>query len=166
LDQATIGPALVNCSHPGALLPTDGAHSIPRIIAALIRIGVPDSKIENRGNAVIAIKPLEGDERDTLVILIEHLLKDTDLKVRLNGKTTVEICHPELSKVHALKKLLGAATQGSKITFVGDELDKGNDQDIMQLTAGQGAIRCLRVRNPTKTAFFISTLIAQIQVND
>jgi 2-phospho-L-lactate transferase/gluconeogenesis factor (CofD/UPF0052 family) len=156
---------LIGCNHPDLLLPIKGKYCIDNIVAELERVGIPKSKIECRGNAIIAIRPIKLDEREILLNLIKHILRDSELGVYEVGRTTVEICRPSLSKVWALIDLQGLLASSHTITYVGDELRYGNDTGVGEFARRQNGVRCLEVANPAKTAFFISTLIGCVTKN-
>ena len=139
-----------------------------KIIDALVENGIPLSKIENRGDAIISIKPIDNEYRQIVKNMIENILSSDAyggvLQVKITGRTTVEIHHPNLSKRDALVHVV-ASENISKITYVGDELDSGNDSDVGQLAfikrpnaQGLCTVGCLKVTNPVKTAFFLLTL--------
>jgi 2-phospho-L-lactate transferase/gluconeogenesis factor (CofD/UPF0052 family) len=160
-----VHPELVACIWPDALLPTTGFHSVGAILANLKRAGIPPCKLENRGNALIAIKPVAQEDRHAVIAQIQTVIADSGLQVRKCGRTTVEICRPTLSKSCAVKYLRASLPQPLVITYVGDELDKGNDRDIKNFASEDTAVRCLHVESPAETAFFISTLIAYLTTN-
>lgn len=153
------------CVSPEALLPTEGSHGISAIINSLLRAGLPASSIENRGGALIAIKPAVDENRRALICLIRHLISGSDLLVRETGTTTVEICKPALSKAHALKALFSEMRPTLTVTYVGDELASGNDRDISLLEASNSRLKCLPVEGPAETAFFLQTLIEYLDEN-
>jgi 2-phospho-L-lactate transferase/gluconeogenesis factor (CofD/UPF0052 family) len=155
----------VRCIYPDALLPASGAYAVERVIEGLLRAGLPFSSIENRGNALIAIKPVAPDDRSAVVSLVRHILAGSDLQVRSSGKTTIEICKPTLSKVWSVRSLFDRFDETLKLTYVGDECASGNDHDIETLTRAHSESRCLRVRSPTETAFFIHALITHLRSN-
>ena len=151
------------CVSPDALLPETGPFSADGLITGLTRAGVAATKIDNRGNAVIAIKPVEPAQREALMSLVRHLLRGSDLQVRACGTTTIEIRKPTLSKTSALRHLCEVSVGPPRITYVGDELDEGNDRDVRDFARAQGNVRCLHVASLAETAFFIATLIDHLQ---
>jgi 2-phospho-L-lactate transferase/gluconeogenesis factor (CofD/UPF0052 family) len=155
----------VRCIHPEALLPTSGVHCVERIIEALLRAGIPLASMENRGNALIAIKPVAPNDRPAIMSLVRHILAGSDLQVRNTGKTTIEICKPNLSKIWSVRSIFGRFQGSLKMTYVGDECVSGNDHDVETLTKERPGSRCLRVKNPTETAFFICSLITHLTSN-
>jgi 2-phospho-L-lactate transferase/gluconeogenesis factor (CofD/UPF0052 family) len=150
------------CVSPQTMLPASGPHSAREIIDALIRAGIPASKIDNRGGAVIAIKPVAREDRRAVISLARSLILGSDLEVREAGTTTIEIRHPRLTKVDALR-LLRTERKPSTITYVGDECESGNDHDIAKLSLADAGLRCLRVNHPAITAFFIATLLSHLR---
>lgn len=123
----------------------------------LVKAGIPPSKIDNRGNAIISIKPIDPEYRNLVLSLIRYVVRGTNLEVRPAGRTTIEICKARLSKIFAIKHV--QATELTRcITYVGDELNAGNDADVQVLSETMQGIKCLRVSNPTQTAFFTTVL--------
>jgi 2-phospho-L-lactate transferase/gluconeogenesis factor (CofD/UPF0052 family) len=164
-EKEANNPALIQCIWPDALLPTAGPHSVDNIINNLLGAGIPACKIHNRGNAVIAIRPVDHGSRQTLMGVVQRILGGSSLEVRERGTTTIEICRPELSKAWALMHLRASSPVSPRITYVGDECESGNDRDIEQLASKETGVNCLRVDSPAKTAFFISTLITYLTEN-
>lgn len=148
----------VRCIAPDVLLPDLGPLSVDSIIAALRRAGIPNAKLQNRGAALVAIRPLDRACRAALASLLAHTICDSSVHVRCSGQSSVEICRPALSKALALKNLLASSPTSRRITYVGDEFDFGNDSDIARLASEDERVGCLRVSGPAETAFFIATL--------
>lgn len=165
-DAKSNPPKLRKCIWAEAALPTTGPYCPTRVIESLLRVGVPLSKIDNRGNALIAIKPISADYRHALFSLVQHILRGSKLKVRESGKTTIEIYNSGLSKVCALKHLHTTSPTPLRITYVGDELESGNDRDIRELETAARNVKCLHVSSPAKTAFFVSTLLTRLNSHD
>jgi 2-phospho-L-lactate transferase/gluconeogenesis factor (CofD/UPF0052 family) len=154
---------LVQCVCEEALLPTTGPHSVQRIIDELTHGGIPREKIENRGNALIAIKPIEPAHRPALVSFVRNLLYGSDLEVRESGRTTVEIHNRALSKLSVLTHLSAGPNKPATITYVGDECECGNDHAIALLAKENSRVRCLPVTGPADTAFFIHALTSLLR---
>ena len=95
----------LRCVAPEAELPTEGPNRATEIVLKLREIGIASEKIHHRGNALIAVKPIEPNRREELTVQIRHALRDSSLQARQVGKTTIEICKPELSKLFALKHI-------------------------------------------------------------
>jgi hypothetical protein len=150
------------CTSLEVLLPTAGPHSTATIIESLQRVGVSAAKIDNRGDALIAIKPVEQEERRALIGFIRYLVDGSNLLARECGRTTVEICRTTLSKNHTLKHLRDNYPTLQIVTYIGDEFDSGNDRDIEELAAQETGVKCLRVRDPAETGFFIRSLLAHL----
>lgn len=151
---------LVRCVSPESALPSSGPRSAAKIIEALTRAGVPASKIHNRGNAVVAIRPIDREHRGALICLAHSIVYGSDLEVRECGRSTVEIRKPTLSKLPTLKCL---CTGGDcPITYVSDEYECSNEREVHRFAAENEGLRCLKVGGPPKTAFFIATLLAHL----
>jgi hypothetical protein len=156
----------MRCVWPAALLSGDGPNEPIRIVSALLRAGIPRGHVEIRGDAVIAIKPVEKSYRRAIICLVRHVISGSNLIMRERGTTTIEICRPVLSKSYALKQMCDRSPASWSITYVGDELESGNDYDIARLVGEEPRLRCLHVDSPAKTAFFITTLIERLQPHD
>ena len=157
-DAQSVGITANECVAPSVLLTADRCASVRQILNCLSRVGIAASLVENRGDAVIAIKPIDAEKRPVVVSLVRFLMLSFGLEVRETGRTTVEIRHPKLSKSFALRRL-NTLNPGRNITYVGDECESGNDSDVATLASEHTGLRCLRVKNPAHTALFISTLL-------
>ncbi|MDY6948700.1 MAG: hypothetical protein SXG53_23610, partial [Pseudomonadota bacterium] len=153
----------VRCLAPDVLLNAIHNTDAGAIIDSLRRAGIPNSKIENRGDAIIAIRPIDPDQRHAVVCLARSIVEGHGLEVREAGRTTVEIRRPDLSKVPALRHMWATQPHLFKLTYVGDECDAGNDQDVAALANDHAGLKCLHVNSPAHTAFFIATLIARLK---
>lgn len=162
LDQSDDGPAthLQRCANNDMLIPFA---DITGIISALKDAGIPLSKIENRGSAIVSIKPIDPEYRPIVQNLVSIIVdKYWNYVVRSAGRTTIEICHPELSKLDAIEYIF-EHNKPKTITYVGDELDSGNDAVVRKLAEHTPGLKCLHVPDPVTTAFFIMTLTATIK---
>lgn len=148
----------VQCVYPAALIDTVGAMSADRIIALLQQSGIPRSKIENRGGAMITIKPIDEEYRPLTLKLVELMLNGSKLVIRSAGRTTIEIVKPELNKSHAVQFEIHENRRHS-IAYVGDELvPGGNDYPVLAQKEAH-CITPIAVKNPAKTAVFLITLL-------
>lgn len=136
----------------------DESNKLPRtahiVMSTLNENGIPMSKMENRGDAMIAIKPVDENYRDCIINLARLLLKDDDLHVRAAGRSTVEIVSAKLSKASAIKYILDSSPNG-KVTYIGDELDSGNDNPVLVMSETNPNLICMHVSSPAKTALFL-----------
>lgn len=150
----------VECVDRSCLLPLD-----PAVIVDILQSkGLPPSKIQNRGDAMIAIKPIDETYRECVKNLIILSLKntadskvdskDSPIDVRVAGRSTIEIASVNLSKASAIKYIL-EKNPTAKITYVGDEFEDGNDSPILELAKQNPSIKCLSVSSPTKSAMFL-----------
>jgi 2-phospho-L-lactate transferase/gluconeogenesis factor (CofD/UPF0052 family) len=161
-EAATTTQERLRCIAPEAELPIEGPNRAAEIIRKLQESGVPPAKIHCRGNALIAIKPIEPDRREEFADQVRYALQGSSLIVRQVGRTTIEICKPELSKLFALKHICANHLTPLGITYIGDELDSGNDHDIRRFATNGSGVKCLHVDSPARTAFFITTLLAHL----
>lgn len=150
----------IRCVNPVAAIDNTGAYSAQNIISMLQKNGIPLSKIENRGNVIISIKPIDDEYRPAIQSLVEILLKDTMFQVKMTGRTTIDIMKQLVSKASAVNDVLDHGAMS--ITYVGDELDQGNDLPIAKMDDYR--VKCLRTKDPAMTAFFLSILLI-IQFN-
>jgi hypothetical protein len=159
---------LSECIFPDALFATAGSGNVNEIVQWLQRAGIPARRIDNRDDALIAIKPIEKEHRRAFICLVRYIIRDLiDLEVRESGISTVEIHKKSLSKVHALKYLKQASSTPSlTMTYVGDECFSGNDRDIREFSGVDPTVKCLQVSSLATTSFFLSTLIEYIKEND
>lgn len=136
----------------------DESSKLPRtaqiVMSMLNEHGIPMAKMENRGDAMIAIKPVDENYRDCIVNLAKLLLKDDNIQVRAAGRSTVEIVSAKLSKASAIKHILDSSP-GGKVTYIGDELDNGNDNPVLVLSETNPNLICMHVSSPAKTALFL-----------
>jgi 2-phospho-L-lactate transferase/gluconeogenesis factor (CofD/UPF0052 family) len=145
--------AFIACAAPGAVIKKEGRYGIDALIEAMREVGIPLNKIENRGNVMISIKPIEEEYRKMVLNLVALVLKGSGLIARPTGRTTIDISRPGFSKLDAIKDIEKHAGSGG-ITYIGDELHDGNDQPVTTLPH----VACLNVKTPVTTAFFLTTL--------
>lgn len=141
----------IECVNPSSVFDDT---QVGDIIRSLRRHHVPLSKIENRGNALVTIKPVDEEYRGMVLELVKMAIKGPGIVVRASGRTTIEIARHDLSKVDAIVDLEKTLAP-NYITYVGDELDSGNDSVVR----GMPGVACLHVKNPVQTAFFTQILI-------
>lgn len=146
----------VKCLNPDVAI-TD--RDVEEIRLKLHMGSIPLSKVENRGNAMISIKPIAEEYRDSITLLIAYLIKGSGFIVRPAGRTTIEICNPNLSKATALNYVL--SDKNTRVTYIGDELHHGgNDEPIYDIALNNvDRVKCLKVNSPAQTAFFLKTLV-------
>jgi len=96
---------------------------IEHIYSVIVETGIPAYKIENRNNVVISIKPLEIKEKMEKFEALQALLYAYQIKI--NGKTTIDIMKKNYTKLVIFES---RRFKGKRILYVGDELEKGNDE--------------------------------------
>jgi 2-phospho-L-lactate transferase/gluconeogenesis factor (CofD/UPF0052 family) len=122
---------------------------VSNIIEDLTGIGFPSSKISNRNNASVAIKPVHEEYRKILANILGDIFYD--FKVITSGNTTIEIFNRGINKTIVIEEY-----PSKSITFVGDEnYPGGNDYEI----ARHPAVKFLQVRNANDTYIFLRTLV-------
>ena len=152
----------IQCIDPAAAFESSGALSAQEIRQRLRDHDIPLSKIENRGDAMICIRPIDDEYRASIVSLIKYIFKHTAprLQIRQAGRSTIEIALDTLSKAAAVKFIF-AQNKCKMMTYVGDELYSGNDEPVRELCE-ELPLRCLHVRSPNHTAFFLMALQSKI----
>jgi 2-phospho-L-lactate transferase/gluconeogenesis factor (CofD/UPF0052 family) len=144
-----------------------GRAELSLVMRRLKEAGIPVAKIENRGDTVIAIKPIDREYRDSITRLLELTFLsqygvNESWAVTPTGRTTIEISKAGISKVRAIEELLAASFD--PVVFIGDELDYGNDFCIKELSKKNAQLSCLKVRSPVHTAWLIHTLLDNLNV--
>jgi 2-phospho-L-lactate transferase/gluconeogenesis factor (CofD/UPF0052 family)/hydroxymethylpyrimidine pyrophosphatase-like HAD family hydrolase len=167
-DDDTILNQYVLCTDPASLIKPADAEDL---IEVLINMGIPSSKIENRHNALISIKPIDSEYKDIVRHLVDLVLSNDHIMPASNrnlmasnaGRTTIEIKKPSLDKTASVKHMLTIPGINS-ITFVGDECIFGNDANVKRLAdaAPGGPIKCLQTTGPAMTAFFLTVLTSKL----
>lgn len=122
---------------------------VKTIMNILIECDIPISKVQNRGNAIIAIKPIENEYRKIIAKLIG--LKLPEYEVKINGRSTVEI------NKHGMNKSIFLKTIAGRLTFIGDE-PEGNDAVLRN----NPKVDFLEVKNVNETNMFLRVLEWQI----
>jgi 2-phospho-L-lactate transferase/gluconeogenesis factor (CofD/UPF0052 family)/hydroxymethylpyrimidine pyrophosphatase-like HAD family hydrolase len=134
--------------------------SAEHIISSLCAAGITPAKIENRGNAVISIKPIDAEYRDLICDYINRIiLANSDVAARITGRTTIDISLPSVSKKAAIELLLSELGPDDNLVFVGDEFESGNDKVIADYANSECRLKCLAVKSPTDTALFLIALL-------
>lgn len=129
--------------------------TIQNIFMLLHSVGIGPSKLENRGDVVIAIRPVDPEYRKPLWHLVNMLVEHRfAMEAQMTGRSTIEISRKGLSKKFAVEAVL---RDEPSVTYVGDELDEGNDRVIAALCEDHPGLRCVRVNGPVETAFFLKT---------
>jgi 2-phospho-L-lactate transferase/gluconeogenesis factor (CofD/UPF0052 family) len=149
-------PTFLTCVHPESIIEKEGEHGVDNVISTLVSFGIPKNKIENRGNIVISIKPIDAEYRPIVLSLVNMLLDRSGLVARSAGRTTIDISKPSVSKADAVRYVMRYDNIKS-LTFVGDEFKDGNDAPIADMKDGN--VKCLNVRDPAETAFFLKAVL-------
>lgn len=112
------------------------------------------SKVTLREEACISIKPLTNTERIDLHKFLYKKLKDK-YEVRKTGKTTIDINKSINNKLLAFNDI--AKGQESRIFYVGDELEHGNDSVVKEYK-GNKEVHFISVNNPRYTQTFLRSI--------
>ena len=141
------------CLNPHLLLNDEIIDVLVQKIASL---GIHSAKIRVRGNAMVSIKPLDPEYRQSVMVGLRFLLQDYEwyeqLKIRITGRTTIDISNVGLDKQSALYDESFLKLNSSQITYLGDELTRGNDE-CMKTKA-----KCLNVNSLADTNAFLRLL--------
>lgn len=154
----------IECIAPDLTFPETGDQSAAAIISRLQNAGIPRVKIENRGDVMISIRPIDPEYRTIVANYIKwHLIlgyeAEHGITVRPAGRSTIEICSNKLSKSFALNRIL-ADTDEVTVTYVGDELYNGNDEPIRQIASIEPRVQFLNVKSIAHTAVFLRAVIS------
>lgn len=130
-----------------------------QLISDLRLGGIPTTKIENRGDVMLAIKPIDPEYREITRQLVVRILANTGLLVKSAGRTSIEIANKYVTKEAAVKHMLSTLDPGENLVFVGDEFKEGgNDYCIKLLSREDSRVQCLPVKSPSDTAMFFMAL--------
>jgi 2-phospho-L-lactate transferase/gluconeogenesis factor (CofD/UPF0052 family) len=120
---------------------------IDKIMETLENVGINLSKIQNRNDAIISIKPIDPEYRATMVLFIRSLFPL--LFVRASGRTTIDISKG------ASKTIILPCIPSGRITALGDESMLGGNDHSLSI---HSRIDFIPVKNPRDTNVFLSTL--------
>jgi 2-phospho-L-lactate transferase/gluconeogenesis factor (CofD/UPF0052 family) len=124
------------------------------IFEILNSLHINRSKIHNRNNCTISIKPIDAEYRPSLCMLInEHLPKN--LIARITGKTTIDITNINFNKNVPMDFLI-EKEDIKNIVYLGDEYNEnGNDHPLYI----RDDIKFLKIKSVKETAVFLTTLL-------
>jgi hypothetical protein len=181
-DRDDVGFSFVKCVEPTMQFDKTGPLSARNILHFLQSEGITGGKLENRGDVMIAIKPIDPEYRPIIVKYIKATVcgNPTDesrfnITVRTAGRSTIEICNKNLSKQFAMNYILENKwthdrwnplldTRQSEdhrikqVTYVGDELYNGNDEPIREMAETDKRIKWLNVNSIGHTVIFMRAL--------
>lgn len=141
----------LECINPNLLFTKE---EFDHIVKMIVDLGIPRSKIENRHNATISVKPIDKEYRRALKKAFELILVDYD--VMLTGRTTIDITKAGANKAAAAAHLLKNAR---KVVFIGDEIGGGNDTPFVEYAQNNNSlIAAIPVKDPNDTARFLRVL--------
>ena len=125
-----------------------GQEYVNKIINTIEQIGINISKIQNRNNTIISIKPIDLEYRKPIAMFLQSLFPG--LTVAITGRTTIDI------SLGATKDVI-LKDFGNKITAIGDE-PNGNDCALRI----NEQVEFLSVNNPKDTNVFLTTLLNRV----
>lgn len=164
--QASLRFVKNGCVNEDLLLSNKEVEKIKDIIADC---NIDMSKVSNKANASVAIKPIIPEYREAIKQLINLKLvaSDFDGEAVASGKTTIEI-GKKSDKTYAVNKHLTecdsdfnnlSRVRPVKVVYVGDEGIDGNDSCIVELAKTDERLTFLPVNNPRDTLIYLSTLL-------
>lgn len=127
------------------------------LIAKKMYINISPAQFENRGDVILSIKPIKGNKRESFCKQINNYFTDESIKLiaYCNGKTTIDIMPIDYTKVKCFEKIKeNYYKHDEKVTYIGDELDNGNDASMKN----SQYTKCLLVRNIYDTNLFLKVL--------
>lgn len=135
-----------------------------KLIKKLIEIAKGDSlfispaQFENRGDVILSIKPIvDNKKRESFCKRICEYFEyeSIDMVAYCTGKTTIDIMPIDYNKVNCFEKIKEKYyIHDEKVTYIGDELDNGNDVSMKNSTY----TKCLLVNNIYDTNLFLKVL--------
>lgn len=145
----------IRCINDSALLTMSDLMSINDALHT--RMMIPKIKVENRNNAMIAIKPIDEEYRPTLVNFLQTLktinVIPNNIKIQATGRSTIELKKSSLTKELSINHIIETLGH-SDITYVGDEFRPGGNDYVVRETG----VKCLSVKSPVETALFVFCL--------
>lgn len=154
-------PEFVKCIAPEYLLTANAnVPSADALKRVLIQNGIPVEKIENRGDVMVSIKPIDEVYRNMVLSLTRLITEDLGLIARATGRTTIDITRPGLSKVPAVKYVLDNSDSKVTMTYVGDEVISGNDQPVAEMNDHR--VKCFNTSGPAETALLLIATLSHI----
>lgn len=163
-DEGKVRHSFIECIAPELTFPETGDQAAAAIIARLQNAGIPRVKIENRGDVMISIRPIDPEYRPIIADYVRHHLvmgyeSEHGIIVRSTGRSTIDICNKKLSKSYALHKILSDSNEVT-VTYVGDELYNGNDEPIRHIASIEPRVQFLNVKSIAHTAVFLRAVIS------
>ena len=142
----------IECVDKAGLFSNSEVNEIVDIIG---KTGLNVSKVQNRNDATISIKPVDDEYRIPICNLL-MLLTARKYNIRPTGRTTIDISQHINTKDLSFNHLKQTLKRGERITYVGDESHEGGNDNIM---LKNDMVDYLHVNNPRDTAIFLITLL-------
>ncbi len=120
-----------------------------RIHEILLNVGINAAHIEDRGNVMVSIKPVDPEYRRALSLLLQNLLPS--FIVKPTGRTTIDIFKAGASK----DVLLNTKLKSKRVTFLGDEYQEGGNDFCL---VNHPRVDFIKVNSPKDTNMFLSIL--------
>jgi len=130
---------------------------IKPVISELKKIKLSSSLISNRENACITIKPIPEKFRPLLKSYLTLILKpkENNLKIKITGKSTIDIIHKNTNKIIAIYDIIHNNTK--RVFYIGDEYKNGNDSEIYK-NRKELKINFIKINNITDTQLFLKII--------
>lgn len=133
------------------------------IIRELLDLGMGVFTIENRGNAVISIKPVIHHRELITNLLSSYFGDDERTVVKATGRTTIDISRG-VGKDEALRDMSARFSLNESLTrigYLGDELHDGNDSHVRDIASNpklkDPIVTWVNVSDPAMTAMYFIT---------
>ena len=157
-DDGVVIPEPI-CIDETCRLVSDELLTVDALKMSLVQNGIPANKIENRGDVMLSIKPIQSEYRPAMLSLIRYIIQDLGLMANATGRSTIDISKFHLSKGPAAEYIL--KNVAATITYVGDEFGDGNDEAIAKL--GTPHIKCMHTTGPAETAVLLTALLTYLE---
>lgn len=131
------------------------------ILTKIAEAGLKQTKVQNRNNATLSIKPIDDEYRQPICKLL-NLLTNNEFYIRPSGRTTIDISQYLNTKDLSFSDLRNSLNYGERVTYVGDESHHGGNDHILSTN---DMIDYLHVDNPRETTIFLITLLKYIKEN-
>ncbi len=128
---------------------------VDNLLNAIELAELDTSKVQNRNNATISIKPVENEYRKSICKLL-NIITNNVYNIRPLGRTTIDISKFKNNKQLSFDHLSSILNNNEKITYIGDESYIGGNDNIL---LNNDRVNYLHVNNPSETTIFLLTLI-------
>jgi 2-phospho-L-lactate transferase/gluconeogenesis factor (CofD/UPF0052 family) len=128
---------------------------VEQILDKIADVGLKQSKVQNRNNATLSLKPIDDEYRVPICKLLNMVTND-EFYIRPSGRTTIDISRHLNTKDLAFNHLKTTLKDEERVTYIGDESHHGGNDHILTTN---DMIDYLHVNNPRETSVFLITLL-------